>query len=293
MERQTRPFSRLATPFRSWTKRFTATVLFIVALLFMMVGKADLAIVERARTLIVDLSSPVLSAVTSAFDAAETGAERLGDIATVLEENEALRAENAELRVWRRRAVNLTAENRELRELARLRPDPSITFVSGRVIADRGGSFVRSVVLDIGSSDTVAANQAVLSGRGFIGRTVEVGRWSSRVLLTTDLNSRIPVQIQPDGWRGVMAGDNTSNPQVLYLAEIARYQDGDQVVTSGHGGVFPPGLPVGVIEPPTAPDEPPRVRLFDTHDRLTFVRVLRFGEEREDAGENRADIAER
>lgn len=291
MERQTRPFSRLATPFRSWTRRFTVTVLFVLALLFMMVGKADLVIVERARTLIVDLSSPVLSAVTSAFDAAETGAERLGDIATVLEENEALKAENAELRVWRRRAVNLTAENRELRELARLRPDPSITFVSGRVIADRGGSFVRSVVLDIGSGHTVKPDQAVLSGRGFIGRTVEVGRWSSRVLLTTDLNSRIPVQIQPDGWRGVMAGDNTANPKVLYLAEIARYKAGDQVVTSGHGGVFPPGLPVGEIEPPQAPDEPPRVKLFDTHDRLTFVRVLRFGDDPE--AEGRADIAER
>lgn len=298
MERQHRPFSRLATPFRSWTKRFTATVLFLVALLLMLVGKADLAIVERVRALVVDVATPVLAAVTSAFDAAETSAERLGDLAAVLKENEALKAENAELRIWRQRAINLTAENGELRQLLKLRPDPTLTYVTGRVVADKGGGFVHSVIVDVGARHDVDTDQAVMSAKGYVGRTVEVGRWSSRILLATDLNSRVPVQIQPEGWRGVMAGDNTGRPEILYLAETARFSAGDTVVTSGHGGVFPPGLPVGVVEPSADPEKPPRIRLFDDQQRLTFVRVLRYGESaplRIDAGDGdgRADVAGR
>jgi len=276
LERQHRPFSRLATPFQSWSRRFTATFLFIAALLIMMVGKADIAVVNHARTAVVDAATPVLGVVTGAFDAAEEGAERLGDIAAVLDENAALKTELATLRDWRQRALNLDVENAELRRLLNLRPDPTLAFVSGRVVADRGGSFVRSVVVDVGGRHGVGEDQAVLSPDGFIGRTVEVGRWSSRVLLATDLNSRIPVQIQPRGWRGVMAGDNTDRPIILYLAEIAQFEPGDQVVTSGHGGVFPPGLPVGVVERDPNPEAPPRIRLFDDHGRLTFVRVVQF-----------------
>lgn len=242
----------------------------------MMIGKADIAVVDHARTAVVDAATPVLGVVTGAFDAAEEGAERLGDIAAVLDENAALKGELATLREWRQRALNLDVENAELRRLLNLRPDPELAFVSGRVVADRGGSFVRSVVVDVGARHGVGEDQAVLSPDGFIGRTVEVGRWSSRVLLATDLNSRIPVQIQPRGWRGVMAGDNTNRPVILYLAEIARFEPGDQVVTSGHGGVFPPGLPVGVVERDPDPEAPPRIRLFDDHGRLTFVRVVQF-----------------
>ncbi|MEM6491219.1 MAG: rod shape-determining protein MreC [Pseudomonadota bacterium] len=259
----------------------------------MMLGKADIAIVQHVRTAVVDLSTPALGLVTGAFDAAETGAERLGDLAAVLDENAALKTEINAMREWRRRAINLGVENAELRNLLNLRPDPTLGFVSGRVVADRGGSFVRSVVVDVGDQHGVGEDQAVLSPEGFIGRTVEVGRWSSRILLATDLNSRIPVQIQPRGWRGVMAGDNSERPKLLYLAEIAKFEPGDQVVTSGHGGVFPPGLPVGVVEPTPDPEAPPRIRLFDDHGRLTFVRIVQFGEAKPLDGAPGPRVAER
>jgi len=88
---------------------------------------------------------------------------------------------------------------------------------------------------------------AAMSGDGLIGRVVEVGNWSSRILLLTDLNSRIPVMIANGGDHAILAGDNRAQLKLLYLPQDAILATGSRVLTSGHGGVFPPNLPVGIV----------------------------------------------
>ena len=295
-DRGAKPFSRLANPLKSWTRRFTAVALFILALTLLLIGKADLALVERARALAVDIASPILAAATAGADAVSGGADRLRDLTVVLEENERLKARIAALELEARRSAFLAQENANLRGLLAMRPDGALRQIGGRVIADRGGSFVRSIIVNIGARDGAAIDQAVMSADGYVGRVVEVGRWTSRVLLATDLNSRIPVQIQPDGARAVMTGDNSRAPQLLYIPETARVQAGDPVTTSGHGGVFPPGMPVGEILVDESGER--RVRLYDDLLRLNYVRLIDFGivntVTAPDAPEDRGDaIAER
>ncbi len=115
------------------------------------------------------------------------------------------------------------------------------------MIADTGGAFVRSLVVTAGKVDGVREGMAAMTGEGLVGRVVEGGDWSARILLITDMNSRIPVTVSDTGDHAILAGDNTPQPKLLYLPQDADVKAGARVMTSGHGGIFPPNLPVGVV----------------------------------------------
>ena len=93
----------------------------------------------------------------------------------------------------------------------------------------------------------VARGQAAIAEGGLVGRLTEIGSRAARVLLITDLNSRIPVVIHGSRTSAVLAGDNSDRPRLVFASEPKAIRIGDRVVTSGEGGVFPPGLPVGVV----------------------------------------------
>ena len=99
--------------------------------------------------------------------------------------------------------------------------------------------------------------------------------WDETKLLANDINSRVPIIIESTRTRGIMAGSNTNRPKLIYLPPNARVTLSERVVTSGHGGVFPPGLPVGVVA--AVNDSGVEVRLFANYHKLEFVRVADFG----------------
>jgi rod shape-determining protein MreC len=109
---------------------------------------------------------------------------------------------------------------------------------------------------------------------GLVGRIAEVGDRASRVLLLTDLNSRIPVTLQGSHERAILAGDNSPRPLLAYLAPNAKPEVGERVVTSGDGGVFPPGIPVGVIVSVGG-----QVRVATSSDLsvIDYVKIVDFG----------------
>src|SRR5262249_48700346 len=155
--------------------------------------------------------------------------------------------ENERLLNWQQTALKLASENRRLRELLKLTPDPAATFITARVIASSGGAYVRSLMVRAGSANGVARGQAAVAGEGLVGRVSEVGSRAARVILVTDLNSRVPVVVEGSQQRAMLTGDNSERPFLRYLDTSAQLKVGDRVVTSGQGGVFPPGLPVGVV----------------------------------------------
>jgi rod shape-determining protein MreC len=206
----------------------------------------------------------------------------VNDVVAEVRELVNLRAENAQLRKerdrllqWEAAGRRLEAENQALQRLLRFIPHEARGFISARVIADTGGAFAHSLVLNAGSDDDVRRGQAVVSGDGLVGRVVGVGARSSRILLLTDLNSRIPVVTEQSRVRAVLAGNNTSRPVLDHLPPNDTVTVGERVVTSGHGGVFPPGLPVGVIV--SVSDSGTVVQPLVATDRLEYVRVVDYG----------------
>lgn len=264
---------RAAIPIRVAAQRLALVLLAGAAVTLMLLDKSDTRAVERFRAVALDAASPVLDVLSQPAIAISRITEEIKFLASLREENARLREENARLLHWRAAALRLRQQHMGLTALLDARADPSSTFVSARVIGDSGGPFVRTVLLNAGGRDGIVGGQAAINGDGLVGRVTEVGLRSSRILLITDLNSRIPVVVEPSRDRGVLEGDNSNVMTIGYLPAGARTSPGDRVVTSGHGGLFPAELPVGVVT--SVADGMAHVQPFVQFHRLDYVRVVR------------------
>jgi len=218
--------------------------------------------------------APVLDALSRPIGVANDLIEHGRNVYGLALENRTLREENARLMQWQAVARQLEAENAVLRNLTGFVPETAATEVSARVIGASGGAYVRSVLVAAGARHGVRKGQAAVAGAGLAGRVTEVGDRSARVLLITDLNSRIPVVVESSRDQAILAGDNSDRPRLDYLRANARVSPGDRVVTSGIGGIFPPGIPVGVV---VGTDGGLRVQPPIDWDRLEFLRLVDFG----------------
>lgn len=265
---------RLATPLKAWAQRFAVLLLIGATFFLMLMGKVDTVVVERARVAVLDAVAPMLDAASRPVATINHAFDEAQDLAHLREENAALRAEVERLSGWYQEAQRLSDENRSLRGLLNLAPEPERRLVTARVVGDQGGTYVRSVLVAAGAREGLEKNQAALTGAGLAGRVAEVGWRAARVLLITDINSRIPVLVGQARDRAVLAGDNTEHPELLYLAPGTSISPGDRVVTSGHGGIFPPGLPVGIVV--AVSEHGVRVRPFADWAHMEFVRLIDY-----------------
>lgn len=268
-------FEVAASQMRAVVQRFSLGLLVIAAFGVMLVGKADTVLVEHARVLALDLASPVLEAIARPVAYANRTIADLGEFASLREENARLREENVRLLAWQTAARRLENENEGLRGLASFREGPEASFITARIVGDNVSAYVRGALLNVGRRVGVGPGQAVVTGEGLAGRIAEVGDNSARVLFVTDVNSRLPVLIERTRERAILAGDNSPRLRLALLQGVAGVQRGDRIVTSGHGGSFPVGIPVGeVVE---TSDGTVKVRPFADFSRLEFVRVVDYG----------------
>jgi len=236
-----------AMSWRVMAQRFSFVLFLLFSVGLLIVGHNKPAALEHFRTRVIDGLSPALSVLSRPMALADSFSGRIQSYRSLLAENTRLRADNENLVRWQNAALAMANENKELRGLLHYKAEPSLAYISARVIADTGGAFVRSLVVTAGEVDGVRQGMAAMTGEGLVGRVVEVGEWSSRVLLITDMNSRIPVMITDTGDHAILAGDNEPHPKLLYLPQDMDIRVGARVMTSGHGGIFPPNLPVGVV----------------------------------------------
>ncbi len=240
----------------------------------MITAKGEHWAVERVRVAIMDTITPVLDVVSRPAQAFNSASEQVSQLLFVYAENERLREENERLRQWQTAARRLEQENAAFRALLRARPEPGVLYVSGRVVGDSGGPFVRTLALNAGEADGIRKGSAAVTGDGLVGRIVEAGDRSSRILLLTDLNSRVPVVVESSRYRAILEGDNSDTLKLSFVIPSDDVRIGDRIVTSGSGGLFPAGLPIGEVT--AIKDGTALVTPFVRFDRLEYVRVLRF-----------------
>src|SRR6056297_1255238 len=254
-------------------RRLLVAVAVICLLALVMLWRIDNPRVERMRAAIVDRVVPNMEWAMAPV----TGVARIFDdfqsYARLFEQNQELRRELQQMRAWREAALQLEQENARLLDLNRVQLDPELTFVTGLVLADSGSPFRRSVLINVGARDGILDGWATMDGLGVVGRVSGVGERTSRVLMLTDANSRIPVTIQPSGQQALLVGDNTQAPMLDFLEAPEDFGAGDRIVTSGDGGLFPPGLLVGQVI--RTSDGRLRARLAADLARLNFLRIMR------------------
>jgi rod shape-determining protein MreC len=266
--------ARIAAPLRGMGQRFILISLVIAGFGFMLLGKSDAVFVERMRATVADVAAPVLEAATHPVEVFNRGVVNIRELFALRSENARLRQEVARLRGWHAAAEALAAENKSFRSMLHYKGPPRDSFITSRVIADGRGPFVKSILVNAGARDGAAKGQAATAFGRLVGRVTLAGARSSRVLLLTDLNSRIPVIVAGTRTRAILVGDNSPRPRLGFLPENPGLKPGQRVVTSGHGGVLPPGVPVGRIV--AGEGGVYRVEPLVDLDRLEYLQIIRF-----------------
>lgn len=238
---------RFGAAARGLNQRVLYFSMMALALGLLVLSRVEERAAENLRMGVVDTLAPVISALSQPVEATKNASAAITRYLDVAAENTKLSQEVARLRQWQDVAGVLETENEQFRRLLAVKAESTTYLITGRLIADTGGPFLRSGLVNVGSDDGVRSGMAVTNEAGFIGHIVASAAHTSRVLFLDDLNSRIPVVIQPSGLQAIVSGNNTDRLTLDFVSDEVVIPVGAQLVTSGHGGLFPPGIPVGSV----------------------------------------------
>ena len=251
-------------------QKFSLFALLVLSLVLLFVDKLETKPLNYFRSFVKDViyrGSVMVSFPSKGFKIVTSTVE---DHINVFNKNIKLKEENAQLKEQIYDPSFLILENKQLRRLLDEQVTSSANLVSSRVILDKQSPYLNSFIINSGSNREIKNGMAVLDGKNFVGRIVDVNFFSSRVLLVTDLNSKIPVIIEPSGYHAILSGHGKSEPTLEYLPKNHKVQLGNKVYTSGKEGIFAPGIPIGEVN---FGNDKITVLLFSELSQIIFVNV--------------------
>ncbi len=148
--------------------------------------------------------------------------------------------------------------------------------IVAKIIIDKNSPFLRSLIVNKGSKNNVKLGMAVLDGNYLVGKVVEVNYLTSRILLLSDLNSKIPVIIEPGGSQSILSGTGRNDGIIQYMKENYIIEENSTIYTSGAGGLFKAGIPVGRIKIDELNKKNKKVDFFSDFSQLRFVKIKSF-----------------
>jgi rod shape-determining protein MreC len=265
---------RLSIPVRQALEKLSLPVLIAAAFALMLIGKADAVLAMRVRMALADTLAPIYGTMAKPLANLRGVATDVLDIWDLRAENAQLRAENEALHRWQAAALALEAQNTEFKAALSWMPPQAPAFTTAPLFADSGGIYARSVLVGVTPPHHVTKGEIALDDRGVVGRVTEAGSRSARVLLITDMNSRIPVVLEGSGGRAVMEGTNGAFPVLRYWPEGTIPAEGERVMTSAAAGAFPAGLPLGTVH--YNADKVPQVHPEADLDHLAILRLFDY-----------------
>lgn len=265
---------RLSIPVRQALEKLSLPVLIAAAFGLMLIGKADAVLAVEIRVALADMLSPIYSAMAQPLTQVRSIGADVIQIWDIRAENARLRAENEKLRRWQTAALALEAQNQEFKAELNWMPPAAPAFTTAPVVADSGGIYARSVLLAVTPPHQVVKGEIAMDERGVVGRVTEVGNRSARVLLITDINSRVPVILESSGGHAIMEGTNEALPVLRYWPEGQAPVEGERVMTSASIGAFPAGLPLGTVH--YNADHVPQVYPVADLNHLSMVRLFNY-----------------
>lgn len=269
-------FGDLKVPL-AWTAGVALVVCVVIAIALMLSdrrGTVENTAQQATQTAVDNVVAPVGDVVAQPGRWISGGFSWLGSYFDAAGENRRLKKELQDARRVEDRATALALENARLRTMLNVRTEPAMPMVTARVVFDGRGPFRRAQLANAGTDKGVAIGYPVISERGVIGRVIGVSSNASRILLLKDVSSRTPVMIARSNARAILTGDGGDNPRLDNLRGPDPVKPGDRVLTSGDGGVYPRGLPVGRAV--KGLDGKWRVALDSDATALDWVRIIQF-----------------
>ena len=251
-------------------QKFSLFALIVLSIVLISIETIEAKPFNYFRSFIKDTIYRGSLAVSAPFKVFDNFADYIDKHLNLYSNYDELKKENNELKNNISESDFLEFENAQLRKLIEEQVSSSSDLLSARVMIDKQSPYLNSFIINIGSNKNIKNGMAVLDGKNFVGRIVDVNFFSSRVLLVSDLNSKIPVIIEPSGHHAILSGHGTNKPILEYLPENYTIQDGDKVYTSGKEGIFSPGIPIGEIK---IEKDVVKTSLFSDLSQITFINI--------------------
>ena len=255
---------------RGTQQRFSLFVLVLLSVLFIYLETIESKPLNSIRSFVKDviyrgasISSYPSKSFSNIYGFVENHINLYGNYNELIKENDELKNNIS-------KSDFLELENSQLRKLIEEQTESPSNFVSARIMLDKQSPYLNSFVINIGSNKGIKNGMAALDGKNFIGRIVDVNFFSSRVLLVSDLNSKIPILSEPSANHAILSGHGTSEPTLEYLPENHNIQDGDKIYTSGKEGIFTPGIPIGEAK---IVKNKIKVLLFSDLSQISFINI--------------------
>ena len=251
-------------------QKFSLLLLIIISVFLLIIEKIETKPLNYFRSIVKDAIYRGSIIVASPYDGLKKFKDETEQHINLYKNYSLLKEENNKLKEEISESDYLLLENTQLRKLINEQVESTQNLVSSRVMLDKKSPYLNSFIINSGTNKGIKNGMAVLDGKNFIGRIVDVNFFSSRVLLVSDLNSRIPVIIEPSGHHAILTGKGNNEPTLEYLPENFIIKDDDKVYTSGKEGIFKPGIPIGQTK---IYKDKINVLLFSNLDQVTFINI--------------------
>ena len=251
-------------------QRFSLFALIIISIFLIFFERLEVKFIKYFRSAAQDTIYRGSEIASYPFKKFGNSIDFLDDHFNLYKNYKDLREENNYLKTKISTNDFLNLENQQLRKLIDDEINSENNLISFRVMLDKQSPYLNSFIINGGSNKKIKNGMAVLFRNNFIGRIVDVNFFSSRVLLISDLNSRIPVIVEPLGHHAILSGHGTSAPSLEYLPEKHNIKSGNKVYTSGKEGIFSPGIPIGETK---LNNNRVEVLLYSDLDQISFVNI--------------------
>lgn len=224
-------------------------LVFLISLVLLnLPGKAS----SQLKLVISDIFIPIFGLSTATHQALDQASSGVMPRRVLLAELEKLQKENQQLKLELMQGADVLRENAQLRTTVAWKQRSGWNVKLARILAREPANWWKALQINLGSNDNITTNTVVLTSDGLVGRVDQVGTTSARVLLLGDPNCRVSALIEETREAGVIApSSQTISDQTLvemtYISRHSQLKPGQKVITSGLGGLFPKGIPIGRI----------------------------------------------
>ena len=273
---------------RGGAQKFSILSLTILAIFIFFLDVYAFTLVQKARNIINDVVYRVSYIVSSPSRFVPNASKGIAGHFNLKDENERLKQVIENYKSLDLNLEYLTNENKNLRKVLDAENIVNVEniinskdIVLAKVLIDKNSPFLKSIIINKGTQSGIKKGMPVTQDSYLIGRVVETNYLSSRVLLLTDLNSRIPVTFGSNNIQAILAGSGTKSPKLEYLPEDYVFEDESTIFASGKDGIFIPGTPIGKTTS-NAGKYANEIKLFVDPNQLSFVTVnlIHFNKER-------------
>ena len=255
-------------------QKFSLSALIILTLSILILGRYDFKVINYAKLSLKEIAYRSTFIFSTPENVIKNGFIATKNHFFVYEENKVLKQKVKDLEIKKYNTQYIQKENERLKETLNELKFSSDEILA-KVIVDKQSPFLKSIIVNKGSKHGVILGMGVLDQEYLVGKVVEVNFTTSRVLLLSDLNSKIPVDILPNNIQSILSGTGGNIGKIQYIKEEALIESDSIVYTSGAGGIFKPGVPIGRTVKNNLNSEI-NVEFYSEFSQLRFVKLRSY-----------------